>query len=441
MQSAGARPQRNATEAADLLRWLIVAAAGLALTALAVHLHARLGTASAPFVGRYRLKLDPGTLLAPAVALTVLAAAATRTTERLPWRALLLAGYASALAWALTLAVVDGGNGLAAPVTNPGEYFRDVAAMASDPGGFLRHFVSASGEHAIATRQHPPGPVLLLWLLDHVGLHRPATIGLAITVVGCLTVPLVLVAMRSLCGEVSARRLAPVIVLAPYAVWVAVSMDSVVATLTAAMVTTGVLASEQHRRGRSAVPLALICGLLLGVAALFSYAAPWLALSVVCVYFVRRRALLNVVTGAAALIPLSLAQSVGFVWTDGLTAAQADFSIRVEPQRSAVVWGVVSLVVLVLACGPAIVASARKIRRTPGWPFLVGAILAVGFAVSAGLARGEMEHAWLPYFPWLLVASVAPERRGGTPALTPLWLVGAGALGAVTLEAVLRTAW
>ncbi|PZS30895.1 MAG: hypothetical protein DLM59_10715 [Pseudonocardiales bacterium] len=420
---------------------MALAAVGLALTALAVHWGARLGTASAPFVGRYRLKVDAGTLLAPAVAAAVLLAAARGLADRMRWRVVLLAAYLSALAWALSLAAVDGGNGLAAPVTNAGEYLRDVPAVHDRPGGFIAGFVAASGEHATATRQHPPGPVLLLWAVQRLGVHRPAAIGLLLTIVGCLSVPLVLVAVRSLCGAVAARRLAPVLVLAPYAVWVAVSMDAITATLGAAMVTAGVLASEQHRRGPPAVAWAAASGLLLGVAALFSYAAPWLALSVICVYFVRRRALLNTVTGAAALLPLVLAQLVGFVWTDGLTAAQADFSIRVEPMRSAVVWGCLSLVVLVLACGPAIVASARKIRRTPGWPFLVGAAVAVGFAVAAGLARGEMEHAWVPYFPWLLVAAVAPEQRGGEPARAPLWLAATGALGAIALEAILHTAW
>ncbi|MEP6697535.1 MAG: hypothetical protein ABJA34_11755 [Pseudonocardiales bacterium] len=441
MPAPAVRGRSGGPEAADLARWISLAAIGLGLTALAVHSGTRLGTASAPFLGRYRFKADLGTLLAPAIAAMVLAATARGALARMHWRWLLLAGYLCALAWALALAAVDGGNGLAAPVTNPGEYLADVPAVGHRPGQFLATFVASSAEHATATRQHPPGPVLLLWALQRLGLHSPVAIGLLITAVGCLTVPLVLVAVRSLCGESAAHRLAPLLVLAPYAVWVAVSMDAVTATLCAAMVTAGVLASGRRRRGPPAVAWAVASGLLLGLAALFSYAAPWLALSVICVYFVRRRALLNAVTGAAALVPLVLAQMAGFTWTDGLTVAQADFSVRVEPMHSAVVWGLLSAVVLVLACGPGIVASARKIRRTPGWPFLVGAVVAVGFAVTAGLARGEMEHAWLPYFPWLLVAAAAPEQRGGEPARTPLLLAGAGALGAVLIGAVLRTAW
>ncbi|MDQ6648947.1 MAG: hypothetical protein M3Z02_02315 [Actinomycetota bacterium] len=433
------------TEWRDGVGWLLLVGAGLALTALAVALHARIGTASAPFTGRYRVKITPGTLLAPAVAVAVLAGVRARLHERLGWRWLMLTGYLAALAWALALAVVDGGSGLAAPVTDPQEYLRDLPAVAGHPARFLAGFVAASGHYTVATRQHPPAPVLLLAGIRQVGIVRPAAIGLAITLVGCLTVPLVAVATRSLCGAGAARRLVPVLVLAPYAVWVAVSMDAVTTAVCAAALTCGVLASEARRSPWWAAA----CGLLLGVGALFSYAVAWLGVTVIVCYFVRRRPLLNIFTGLAALVPLALARGAGFVWPDGLTAAQADFSLRVEPHRSWLVWSLLDILLLLLACGPTAIAAVRKTRRTPGWPFLVGAGLAVGFALASGLSRGEVERSWLPFFPWLLVPAVAPERRppagrdgnGENSAPTPLLLVGIGALSAVVTEAVLRTTW
>ena len=63
------------------------------------------------------------------------------------------------------------------------------------------------------------------------------------------------------------------------------------------------------------------------------------------------------------------------------------------------------------------------------------------FSIAAGLARGGVEHAWLPFFPWLTVAAVAPERQGGQPVPAPLLLTGVGALVAVVIEAVLATPW
>src|SRR5258706_13300668 len=66
----------------DLVWWLVLIAAGLALTAWAVRSDARLGTASAPFLGRYRLQLTPLSLLAPPVAVPVLAGAPAGWFER-----------------------------------------------------------------------------------------------------------------------------------------------------------------------------------------------------------------------------------------------------------------------------------------------------------------------------------------------------------------------
>lgn len=422
----------------DLTYWLLVAAAGMALSAATVALHARLGTASAPFTGRYRLKFDAGSILAPLVAGAVLVGVRRGVHERLPWRWLLLAGYSAAVCWALALAAVDGGNGLAAPVDAPDGYLPDAASVGSDPVGFLRGFVEGAGSHTISTRQHPPGPVLLLWGLGRLGAHGPAVLGLLITLFGCLCVPLVAVAVRSLCRERAARRLVPVLALAPYAVWLAVSLDAVTLTLGAGAVACGVVGSEPRRS-----PLwAVAAGLLLGAAALFSYSVGWLGASVIVTYFVRRRPLLNMISGGAALLPLALAQLAGFVWTDGLTTAQADFSVRVGPHRSWLLWALLDVFLLAIACGPAAAASARKIRRTPGWPFAVGAGLAVTFAILSGLSRGEVERSFLPFFPWLLVAAVAGEPPDGADsAPTPLLLVAVGALTAVVIEATLRTAW
>jgi len=283
--------------------------------------------------------------------------------------------------------------------------------------------------------------VLLLWTLGRAGIHRPLALGVLITAGGAAVTPLVMVAVRSLCGELAARRLAPVLALAPYAVWSAVSMDAVTAALGAGMVAAGVVASERGRPGPVRLAWASVCGLLVGLAALFSYPVGWLAVSVICVYFVRRRPLLNVATGVCALLPLVAAEALGFNWTDGLLLARRDLAARVGPYRSAVAWGALGLVVLLFACGPALVAAVRKVRLTPGWPFVVGGVLGVLYAILSGLARGDAERSWLPLFPWLLVAAVAPERRGDPAAPTPVLLVAAGAATAICLQAVLRSPW
>src|SRR5207248_2778159 len=119
----------------------------------------------------------------------------------------------------------------------------------------------------------------------------------------------------------------------------------------------GVRASARHRTGLRAGAWAFLAGALLGIAALFSYAAPWLGLSVVCVYFARRRPFLNLGTGIGALAPIVLADRLGFAWLSGVTAARSDYVSRVEPYRSAWWWGAISLVALLLAAGPPLYAS------------------------------------------------------------------------------------
>src|SRR3712207_7812239 len=49
--------------------------------------------------------------------------------------------------------------------------------------------------------------------------------------------------------------------------------------------------------------------------------------------------------------------------------------------------------------------------------------------------RGGVEHAWLPFFPWLTLAAVAPERQAGPPVPAPLLLAGLGAGVAIVVEA------
>ena len=219
-------------------------------------------------------------------------------------------------------------------------------------------------------------------------------------------------------------------------------MDGIVLLLAAGFVTLGVVGSEPHR----SPAWALGAGLVLGFDAMLNYAVAWLGVSVVAVYFVRRRPLLNVFTGAGALVPLLLFWIAGFAWTDGLSAAQADFSVRVGPQRSWLLWAFLDLLLLLIACGPPIIRALKRVHLTPGWPFVVGAGLAVIFAILSGLSRGEVERSWLAFYPFLLIPAVAPAvrppKRGGIDAGPILfWPVAVGAVGAIVIEAVLRTTW
>jgi hypothetical protein len=434
-------PSVTPRERRDLGFWLIAGALGLGLTWIALRVGAQLGTQSAPFLGRYRWALGFGTILAPAVACAVLLAGYRGWFNRLSFRALLLTSYCATFAWALALALVDGAAGLTRSLESKSNYIVDVPHVGADPIAYLGTFTAHAGSHSVAARGHPPGPVLLMWALHRIGLTELLVLGILVAAIGALLTPLVLSAVRGVCGEIAARGYAPVLILAPYAVWVAVSVDVVVAVLGAAAMAAGVRASDKTRHGPAAGLWALAAGFILGLAALFSYAAPWLGLSLVCLYFARRRPSLNLATGVGALLPVGAAQLAGFGWLDGLLVASTDYSVRIEANRSYWWWAVLSLVALLFAAGPPLWASLRKVRNTPAWPFLVGAGTAVAFSVLYGLARGGVEAAWLPFFPWLTIAAVAPERQGGTPVPSPLLLAGGGAVTAIVVEAVLATPW
>ncbi|MDQ1679482.1 MAG: methylthioxylose transferase, partial [Frankiaceae bacterium] len=291
------------------------------------------------------------------------------------------------------------------------------------PGAFL---AAADGG---AAGEVPPGGVLVVWALQHVGMTTPARVSAALTALGSLALPCVLVAVRSLCHEPAARRLAPVLSIAPFAVWTAGSVDALVLALTAAAIACGVIGSEPRRSAAWAAG----AGFLLGLATLVSYVAWGLAAAVVITYFVRRRPLPNLVTGIAFLVPLFAAQLAGFIWSRGFGSARSQLHAATAA-RPGVIWLVLDVVAVVAVAGPTLVASARKIRRTPGWPFLVGASIGLAFAVATGLSRGDGERALLPFLPWLLVAAVAPERRPSsgdpperTAAVFPAALTAVGA--------------
>ena len=332
---------------------------------------------------RFHEKIVGLNLLAPLVAGIVLFTAAKKWPESWRWATVQATACAAALCWALSLAAVGGRRPLSTK--------------------------DAPGALADGLERLPDG----------------AVIGV-LAALGALTVPLVLSAVRDACGDVAARRYAPVVALSPYAIWV-ISIDVVAALLGAGVVVAGVKASRRDSAGWRATGWAATAGLLAGLAALCSYAAAWLGLCVVCVYFARRRAALNLATGAGVLVPIGIAQLYGFGWLDGLRAARGDLDG----------WLVISLVTLLIAAGPPLVASLRKVRNTPAWPFLAGAGAAVVFALLTGLAQGGVEHAWLAFFPWLTVAAVAPERPAGPPPPAPLLLTGAGAVTAIALAAIL----
>ena len=216
----------------------------------------------------------------------------------------------------------------------------------------------------------------------------------------------------------------------------------IVLLLAAGFVTLGVVGSEP---GRSPV-WALGSGLVLGCDALLNYAVAWLGVSVVAVYFVRRRPLLNVFTGVGALVPLApvldrrlhldrrAVRSAGrllgtrraapFVAAVGVPrpAAAAD---RLRPADHP---GVAA------AAPDAGLAVRRRSRSRRGLRHPVRAVPRRGRTLLARLLPVPAHPRGRP--------AVRPPQQGGIDAgPVPFWPVAVGAVGAIVIEAVLRTTW
>lgn len=326
------------------------------------------------------------------VAAAVLLVTQRRVHERLTWPLLLAAGYLACAAWTLALAATDGALWTA-----------EFSTAAQLPQQLLDTLADAGIDGALATT--------------------------LMCLVGAAATPLAAIAVRSVCDELSARRLVPLLVLAPYAL-VAGSPDAVALALGAATLAVAAAASERGRPAVARLMLALLCGLLLGTAALFGYVAALLAAGVVCVFFVRRRPLLNVATAAGFFVPLLVAQSQGLDWTEDVATA-----LRNDSGENSYLSGLVAAaVVLLILGGPALIASLRSMRTTPGWPFLVAGGTALVASVVVGLVSDRLGPvAWLPALPWLVVAAIAPPRQGGPSVPTPVPVVAVGAAAAYAL--------
>ena len=114
-----------------------------------------------------------------------------------------------------------------------------------------------------------------------------------------------------------------------------------------------------------------------------------------------------------ALLPVLLAQLAGFSWMDGLLRGprpttphgSSRTARRCGGARSA--WSCCCWRPGRRWCAAPAGSATRPAGRSwsaPGWRS--------PFSILAGLARGGAEAAWLPFFPWLTVAAVAPDTAG-----------------------------
>jgi hypothetical protein len=400
---------------------------------------------AAPLSGAPRTDV-PWTGLLPSVAVAAgIVVLGPQLAPRLGRVALPLATAVAAVAWAVALGVVDGPEALAAPLTSPHDYLADVDRVGNVPaflGSFAAQVVRRPGVDAWATHVagHPPGALLLFWAAERIGLGGPGWAAAMLVAAGSSAAAAIVVAVRSLAGSAAAAAAAPLLALAPYALWVATSADA--AFLAVGAWGVALVAVAACGSGRAADAAAVAGGLLLGSGLFLSYGLVPLAAVVAGVLVAGGRARAGrvvLVAGAAVLVVVLAAAATGFWWFDGFAATRVRWAQGVGSERPYLYTLGANLVVAGLAAGPVALAGLARLRRLTGALRLpvAGALVAVALADLSGLSRGEVERIWLPFLPWLLLAGVA---LAGDDRVPRPWLF-AQAATAIAVTAVVRTSW
>ena len=386
-----------------------------------------------PVLGEPAPGWRPG-LLVPIVVGAALVAALPWLARRLPWRSLLWAVVGLAAAWAVAVALVDGPDGLTRGPSWSTEYGHDVPVVAEDPGGFLRRFPDDIDRYEIHVRGHPPAHVLTLAAMDRVGLRGHGWEAALVIAGGASAAAAVLLAVRDVAGEAVARAAAPVLVLAPAAIWIATSADALFAGTSAWAVTALVLATSST--GRRQVVLAALGGLVASVAVMQSYGMVLVGTIPLAVAVWRRQPRPLLVGAAAAVAGVVAWVPFGFWWFDGLAATRHEYEV-LDLDRPRLYFAVNNLAAWGLALGPAVAVALARLRDRRLWLLVGGGVAAVALADASGLSEAEVERIWLPFTVWVLAAGAVLAARAVEQRV---WL-GAQVVATVAVVTWITTQW
>jgi methylthioxylose transferase len=404
--------------------------------------------ATAPVFGWWNAHVGWGT--GPAVLIGVAAVLwGPGLAQRLPWRPLTLLTWATSCGWAFALAMVDGWQrGFTGRLTARHEYLRQVPTITDIPEA-LRTFASRildfqPNSWITHVSGHPPGALLTFVWLDRIGLGGGAWAGLLCLLAGSSAAAAVIVAVRAVADEATARLAAPFVAVAPTAIWIAVSADGYFTGVAAWGI--ALLALAVHRGVRVPVLAGAAAGLLLGWAIFLNYGLGLMALPAVAVLVTATdwraavRALIPAVLVAVAVAVVFAA--AGFWWFDGYTLVQQRYWQGIAVNRPFQYWSWANLASVVCAIGLGSVAGIGRvfdiaaIRRRSGLHLVVlAALAAILCADLSMLSKAETERIWLPFMVWLTAAPAL------LPARTHRWWLALNVVGALALNHLILTNW
>ncbi|MEO5982425.1 MAG: hypothetical protein ABIQ13_08945 [Pedococcus sp.] len=408
----------------------------------------------APLFADWRPRVGAGTLVALALVWWATTRRPWDAVRGTGWGALLLSVWALSFAWMVSLALVDGVDGVSAVLTHPTEYLTTARGV-DDIGAMLRTFVSripldADNNWPVHVAGHPPGALLFFVVLAKVGLGSGLAAGLVVCAVAATTPVAVAVACRALGAEAWVRPALPFLVLGPFAVWQAVSADAVFAAAAAWSIALAALAATADRRP-TALGLGIASGLGLGVCTMLSYGLPLigaiaLAALIAGVGWTRETARLLAAVAAGTLGVVVSVAVAGFAYWDAYPVLHARYWDGLAAVRPTAYWLWANLALLAVSAGPLlfgslaatgrrVAAAVRRPQDEPALTLVAGAVLAVLVADLSLMSKAEVERIWLPFVPWLLLSTTVVPTRWRRPAL------GLQAGLALVVQTLLVTPW
>jgi methylthioxylose transferase len=412
--------------AVPLILWTVLVITARWVGLGLIHRDPRAALAFPPLAARFDPRLDWRVVIPAAVA-WILVLASPRMARTMRWRALLIVAFAAAAAWAVALAQIDGVPGL----TGDANYLQDVLSIRS-PGTFLSGFLVHIDQYTQHVQAHPPGFILLLWVLRRVGLGGFGWEAVVVIAGGAAAVAAAMITVRETAGEEAGRAAAPFLIVAPAAIWVATTADAFYMGVTAWSVALIVLATG--REGKRSDGLALGGGLLFGAALFLSYGLILVALVPAVVILARRRFRPVMIAGAGVAVVAAVFAVAGFWWLDGLRATLVQYHAGVAQFRPQNRFALINLGAFALALGPAAGVAIARLRDRRLWMLVGAALIAVALADLSGLSKAEVERIWLPFAPWILVAGAS---LGGDRPMSRPWL-GLQAAACLLMQLTIR---
>jgi methylthioxylose transferase len=403
---------------------------------------------TAPIFGWWNAHVGWGTV--PAVAIGAAAVLwGHAIARRLPWRWVPWVAWATATAWAFSLAMVDGWQrGFAGRLTARHEYLRQVPTVTDIPEAvrtFAGRILDYQPDSWIThVSGHPPGALLTFVWLDRIGLSGGAWAALLCLLVGSSAAAAIVVAVRALADENTARLAAPFVAVAPTAIWIAVSADGYFAGVAAWGIS--LLALAVRRTVRWPAMAAVGSGLLLGWGIFLNYGLGLMAFPAVAVLLAAvdwRAAIRAFVPAAlAALGVVAVFAAAGFWWFDGYTLVQERYWQGIANDRPFQYWSWANFASVVCAIGLGSVAGIGRtfdraaIRLRSGLHLVVlAALVAIVFADLSMLSKAETERIWLPFTIWLTAAGALLPPRSAR------WWLAVNVVGALVLNHLILTNW